>query len=400
MENQSYKFNRIVANIFFTFALFPFVSPFPINADVQPLAAVVALFVYFSSAFSSGRISLKLGFIILLTFLSCLYLNPLGQVDLQLGKILALFVGLVTLLFTYQYHKFFSAQLFSLVIKVYFSISILFLIFPNAVVSFQSLIVRKMNVTEFGYRGISTLSTEPGLFGGLLVGMLALNIYFFRTQKLSLKHFIVNVLLLLTMVLLTKSGSGYMYFLVFIVTLFISKLDMKKLLASSLIVIILLTSSLSSITNKTSDFAKLGRGFQTFSNLVSNPELLFRDRSIVYRLYAVYVACLSFAEKPFGVGHGSVKSVSQKIVDEDAKLNYFYSSYNEDFHPVSSFGFYLTAYGIFFLALMCILLVSLRPTLPFLSLALIYLFFSYSFAFPMIWILSVVGGRYMRGKNV
>lgn len=396
MENQKYRFEKIVANVFFTFALFPFVSPFPINADVQPLAAGVALIAYLISALTSGKTPSKLVFIIVIVCLGGMYMNPLEPVDLQLGKIIALFLGLTTLLFTYQYYIYFSARLFSFVIKVYFIVSAMFLIFPSAVVSIQSLFVRKMNVTEFGYRGISTLSTEPGLFGGLLVGMLALNIYFFRIKNLSSKQFITNLILLLIMVLLTKSGSGYMYLLVFLIALFVSKLDMKKGFVGGLIAILLFTSSISSVTSENSDFNRLGRGFHTFTKLVSSPELLFRDRSIVYRLYAVYVACLSFKESPFGVGHSSVKSVSQSIVDENKKLSYFYSSYNEDFHPVSSFGFYLTAYGLFFLALMLIILIKLRPTLPFLSLALIYLFFSYSFAFPMIWLLSVVGGGRIR----
>jgi len=389
---SSSSFDRVAANIFFVFALLPFASPYPVNTDVQPLAASFALMVYFIRIFTSKKIPKKLCYVLFISILALLFINPFEQIDWQIGKVGALFLGLITLLFIYQLHSYFSPKVFNIVVKIYFLLSILFLLFPNAIVSFQSLIVRKMNVTEFGYRGISTLSTEPGLFGGLLVGFLAINLYFYREKKLQKLDFRINSVLLFVMIILTKSGSGYMYLFIYILMTLISSLNMKRAVKSGIIISIL-SLVLFTQTSKNHDIEQLGRGVHTFVNLMSSPELLIKDRSIVYRLYAVYVAVISFTENPMGVGHASVKSVSQTIVDENPKLSHFYDSYNEYFHPVSSFGFYLTAYGIFFILLIFLVLVKLKPTLPFLTLALIYLFFSYSIAFPITWLLLVLGAK-------
>lgn len=393
MDEKPYNFNKLTANIFFVFALFPFVSIYPIATDVQPTASFSALVIYFLRIVVLKKIS-SLFCITVLVFISALlFINPFESINLEIGKVIALFLGLVTALFIFQNKNLFSATVFSAVIKVYFLISMLFLAFPTLIVSFQSLIVRKMNVTEFGYRGISTLSTEPGLFGGLLVGFIAINLYFYRKEKLTRKSFRLNLLLLFIMIALTKSGSGYLYFFVFVIALVCSKISAKKMVLSSIFLVFTITVLLPQISKQEFNFEKLGRGTQTFVNLMSNPQLLIKDRSVVYRLYAVYVAIISFSDNPLGVGHGAVKETSQAIVDKTPTLSHFYGSYNEYFHPVSSFGFYLTAYGISFVLLVLLILVTLRPSAPYMVLALIFLLFSYSFAFPITWLLLVFGSK-------
>ena len=99
------------------------------------------------------------------------------------------------------------------------------------------------------------------------------------------------------------------------------------------------------------------------------------------------MSILSLFESPFGVGHGNVEFESQQIVEQHPSLNHFYASYGEKFHPVSSFGFYLTAYGIFFLLPIIYLLFSSLASPSFKVLSIVYMLFSYSFAFPMTWIL-------------
>lgn len=392
MDTNRRWFNTVTTNIFFCCALLPFVSPYPINSDVQPLAAAVAFIVYLTRILLFRTIPVKLLYILLVFMLALLFINPFQQVDLQLNKLFALPLGLVTLLFIYDFHSYFSSKVFSIVVKVYFFVSVCFLVFPGETIAAQSLFVRNMNVTEFGFRGISTLSTEPGLFGGLLVGLCAVNLYFFDQNEIAKAQFRLNFLLLFLMIALTKSGSGYVYFLVFVIFWLARSFNYstkRGVVFFFAIAVIIVPAILLGYGGE----VQYGRGMQTLTYVVSNPALLIEDRSVMYRVYSIYVGLLSFFESPFGVGHGAVTLSSQSIIDADPTLNYFYTSYNEAFHPVSSFGFYLTSYGIFFLLLVGSILAKLRTTVLYASLSLLYLFFSYSFAFPIIWMLLVLGGR-------
>lgn len=377
----------LLANLFFLCCLFPFISIFPINSDVQPTAAIVAAIFFILKILKTGKISKSSVFLILITLLAFLYINPLAAISAELGKLFALVCAIFTFIFIKQYNEYFSSKLFSIAIKIYFILSMLSLIFPSQLVTFQSLFVRNMNVTEFGYRGISTLSTEPGLFGGLLVGIFAVNIYFFFSERITKSAFFLNLVQVLIMIGLTKSGTGYAYLMLFLIFFFfVRRYNLKRVFKVFLIAFILFGFSFS-ISFKNIDVEKLGRGVDTFVKLSSQPELLIADRSIAYRLYAVRVSILSFLDSPFGVGHGNVEFKSQKIVEQHPSLNHFYGSYGERFHPVSSFGFYLTAYGIFFLLPIIYLLFSSLATPSFKILSLIYMLFSYSFAFPMTWLL-------------
>ncbi|EKO5124726.1 hypothetical protein P0J07_003661 [Vibrio fluvialis] len=376
-----------LANLFFLCCLFPFISIFPIGSDVQPTSALVAAIFYTLKIVRSRKISKSSVFPILSIIFAFLYVNPLEVVTIDLGKLFALVCALFTFTFIKQYNEYFSPKLFSISIRIYFTLSILFLIFPSYLVYFQSLIVRKMNVTEFGYRGISTLSTEPGLFGGLLVGFLAINIYFLYSKRIEKFTFFMNFIQILVMLGLTKSGTGLAYFLMFFLTfLVLRRFDIKSVFKVSLISLVV-GGFLLSISVKDLDVEKLGRGVDTFVKLTTQPELLIADRSIVYRLNAVYVSFLSVLDNPIGVGYGNVEFESQRIIEQQPSLNNFYVSYGEMFHPVSSFGYYLTAYGLFFLLPITYLFISSSAAPSFKVLSLVYILFSYSYAFPMTWLL-------------
>ena len=384
---QKMSSDFLIVTLFFLCCLFPFISIFPINSDVQPTAALVAAIFYTLKILKTGKISKSSVFLILVISLAFLYINPLATISFEPGKLFALVCALFTFVFIRQYNEYFSTKLFSIAIKIYFTLSVLSLIFPTQLIAFQSFFVRNMNVTEFGYRGISTLSTEPGLFGGLLVGLFALNIYFFYSQRITRPAFFLNLAQVLIMIGLTKSGTGFAYLMIFLTFfLIIRRYDFKRFLKVSMIAFVLFGLSFS-ISFKNIDVEKLGRGVDTFVKLSTQPELLIADRSIAYRLYAVRVSILSLFESPFGVGHGNVEFESQQIVEQHPSLNHFYASYGEKFHPVSSFGFYLTAYGIFFLLPIIYLLFSSLASPSFKVLSIVYMLFSYSFAFPMTWIL-------------
>lgn len=384
--NSSSKNNRIAANVFFVLMLFPFASPYPIATDVQPLAGIAAfLFLLYSwlKKKKIGRGEL-IGSVLCIFFI--IYFNPFETINFNEGKIFALLLGFFTYVFIQRNLRLFSAFVFKQVVYLYFLLSIFFILSPGIFIGLQSFFIRKSNVTELGYRGISTLSTEPGLFGGLLVGLLAINYYFYKVKLLDNKEFYLGALMILFMIIMTKSGTGYLYLIVFSMVALLKGHNIWSFLSKGLLITIALVF-LTFLSTSDLNFDKYGRGLHVFSKVVTNPALVIKDRSIVYRVYAVYVATLSLVDSPFGVGHASVAAVSQNIVDNDNELNHFYRSYGEKFHPVSSFGFYLTAYGLLFLVPFVYVFYKSKASLENKVMALIFFLFSFSLAFPIAWLL-------------
>lgn len=374
------------ARLFFVFMLFPFASPYPIATDVQPLAgglAFLLLLIGWVKKNTIGRMEVVGGSLCLI---SLFYFDLSDIADFNSGKVFALFLGFFSYMYIRKYMEYFPFLVFKRVVLIYFSLSIVFIISPDNFINFQSLFVRNSNVTELGYRGISTLSTEPGLFGGLLAGFFAINLYFYQKGEITKKQLYVFSFIILAMIIATKSGSGYMYLIVFFIVMVIKGQSFKSLISKAMILVVTL-SVLIYLSNAALNFDKYGRGLHVFSKIINTPDLVLQDRSVMYRVNAMYVAILSFSDSPFGVGHTTVKSISQEIVDTNSDLSYFYNSYGEDFHPVSSFGFYLTAYGLFFLLPFMYIFIVSKATLENKVLSMIFFLFSYSIAFPIAWFL-------------
>jgi hypothetical protein len=384
--NSNAAFKIVETKIFFFLMLFPFASPYPIATDVQPLVGGLAFILLLIGWVKRMRIGQAELIGCTLCVISIFYFNPSGSINFNFGKIFALIFGVFTYLYIKKNMEYFSSIIFKRVVYIYFTLSLAFIINPDIFIKVQSFFIRKSNVTELGYRGISTLATEPGLFGGLMVGFLAINFYYYKKGEIKKKWFYGLNLAIIFMIIMTKSGTGYLYMIVFFTVIVMKSHNFKSLILKSLILTIAL-SYLTYLSKSDLDFDKYGRGMHVFSKVVTDPSLVINDRSVMYRLYAVYVAVISLTESPFGVGHAAVKAVSQEIVDTDSTLNYFYSSYGEDFHAVSSFGFFLTAYGLLFLLpFMYIFFVSKAP-LENKVISLTYFLFSYSIAFPIPWFL-------------
>ena len=99
------------------------------------------------------------------------YINPFSSYfNPDYGKMISLAFGM-TIVIAFNYSKdAIDHKLLNVSIGIYFIYSCLILLNPELFVGIQNLFIRNTNSgVELGYRGISTFSTEPGLFGGLLI---------------------------------------------------------------------------------------------------------------------------------------------------------------------------------------------------------------------------------------
>uniref|UniRef100_UPI00155E2681 hypothetical protein n=1 Tax=Vibrio cholerae TaxID=666 RepID=UPI00155E2681 len=221
----SLKIITILSFLFCLASVFPFLSPYPINTDTQPLSHIFAILLVMYVFISKG---LKRDEILILFFplFTLIYINPFSHSTIDMGKYLSLVLGIFIFVAVRVTN---SVQIWSFVkfaVLAYFITSIIILIFPNNALTIQSYFVREINVSEFGheafiYRGVPALATEPGLLGGMLIFLLIQVRYF--QYKFSLhrnKIYLYNSLLIIT-ILMTRSGTGYLYlFLFFIISLF------------------------------------------------------------------------------------------------------------------------------------------------------------------------------------
>lgn len=364
---------------------FPFVSPVPIQSDVQPLGGLLAGIILLLRLLSKQLVVEKhLLFLLFYSLLLLCFINPFGGFEIDYGKYFSLLYGMALLLvFTHKFEI--NANYFFTAILIYASYTLGLLFMPDLFFTIQDQIIRNTNTVDFlGYRGISTLSTEPGLFGGLLVAFAMINDHLKSQGKLSNGKFFLLHVLILFMVLLTKSGTGYLYYAVFLcIKLFDSKIPLIQRI-SGLSLVVALTMVLAIYLGSLG--LNLGRGIDIIVKLYEGGTGgLDNDNSVLYRLSGFYVSFLVMSVYPFGVGFGDVETTAQEFVYQSEFL--FSLLGNEQVHFTSAFSYTVMGAGLLALGLFISIFLLTRAELKHKAFAFIFMFFSYSLAFPMIWLL-------------
>ena len=370
--------------LFLLAVFFPYVSPIPIGSDIQPLAGIFAAFVIGMRWLETKGYEYKRHLLMLyIPVILFWYINPIQDIDIDLGKLVSLIYGsLVFVAFYYTKHQL-TPQFFRCVVLVYFIYTILIFLSPDFFIGLQNHFIRNTNsVDVMGYRGVSTFSTEPGLFGGLLVFFLIVNDYLRLSKRLTFTPYAINFVMIVSMLLATKSGTGYVYFLAYLGILgFIS----VKSIFWRLMIISILFSGLFFLIN--SDLGtSLGRGFHILARLKDPEKLIGADTSIFGRILDFSVAFVSILEFPFGVGMGDINNSVRHLVNESPYLYHYYG--DSTIGLVSSFSNLTVAYGLFFWAyFFFVFFYCGKTTMMARFFSALFIAISYSSAFPAIWVL-------------
>lgn len=305
---------KLLGNLLFLLVLFPYITFIPTAFDTQPYALLIAISVFIVYVISKNDNMPKplvvLLFLFMYTIIMMFFLSP----DLMSG--IRSLVGYATLFFiTFASYKTFklinpklliySAWLWLLVALIQFFVS----------KSFGSWMLPRISTA--GSRGVTSLAVEPSYYAIVMIFMLLLNEVFRENGTLNVKHYRLILVLCAFQVLLTFSGMGFLFFMIFVVAKSTSVILTKSLsrkLKSVLGMIIVLGATILAFTYIPKlAFSRAGLLISTFTTDPMN--VIMYDYSIAQRLSHIIISFMSlFQNYGFGFGVGSFETNALLVI--------------------------------------------------------------------------------------
>jgi hypothetical protein len=394
------KIKLICTNLFFITLFFPFASLFPLSTDVQPLVfffAGIILFPILSIEFNSY----KFLYIFLISFalFTLFYVNL--DSDFKFIKRLGLTTGVI-LFFSIQNNlKYLSSNLLKNIALIHILAMLLQLVSPDI---FNATLLKFINRNTYfanDSRGQHGLNAEQGGASAVMFGLYLTAFYFKNClSTLSKKDFLnYNITMMLAILGLIMARAGLSGILLFAITLLsIPPKNRTKYLLTLLIIFVLLVAF---ILNKAAFFEI--RVLDLLKVALENPTLLlYYDSSISERLLGLMYGLLSLIQNPFGLGGGGY-SIAAKDVENIYQLSFLFPTARPQIEDtVSTTGIYLAEYGIFYLSFIFVLLIHCYKNNFFnitsLFVLLSFLFFSFSIAFPITWLIFSILIKFKSNK--
>lgn len=376
---------RWLAGAVYLAACFPFVSPVPLGVDTQPLCLIFA-FLLMACVMTTTGLARRDFFVLFAASASLVYLDPASGLRLDVGKYVAIFAGMLILMAGRAADPRLAYRLLKGAIVAYFVFSCLIMLEPGLFLKLQGYIVRAVNVTEVDplkYRGVPTFATEPGLLGGLLVFFLIQLRVFAAAGVGTVRGHRILFALVCATVFLTKSGTGYFLLILYLGAVFLQ--DRIHSTAGVVMAGLLVFGLLAGLAAIGAALEIDNRGLQLLVGIASGATF-GEDTSVLKRLYDFAIGFISLRDDPLGVGGNMVDAAVNRIAFAHGLVRDV--DYGGTISLVSGLSWMMVAYGIVGLAfLLYVFLIYSRA--PWISkmFALIFFSFSYSPAFPAIWIL-------------
>lgn len=378
---------KILVFLFFSSSLMPFVSPYPIGADVQPLAAVFAAALFLVNASSKGKIRLTYFeiFFLLFAIISVFYFPVGGGFDLgkRAAPLCAFFV----------YHAS-SRYLHRLPVRALYLAAFLSTLgvfwhrfSPGTFIGVADNFVRTVKISDFSNnvgRGASGFSAEPSFAAAVSITHALISYFLYRLGRISYLAFATLLASSVISIFLTRSGLGFV-FGVSILAVFVScNISIKRALMGGCGLVFML------VIMNNFDLSH-SRGGMIMKAFLKNPASILDDASIVERLVGFHVGITSLKSYPLGRGVGGYPSAAQEAYTENHLMNIYASGRPQVQETVSSFGYYTAELGLLFLFLVFRLLARSLFYDPFsisaVFLSFLFIFGGFSLALPLIYLL-------------
>lgn len=393
--------SKIFISFFFFFALMPYVSPVPLGSDVQIITGAISYFIIgFSLLKNRFIVSPRELLIILLALFFIFYFNS-NESTYQFRKAIGPLYAFGVYYVTKKYKDYLSLKVIDLVITVYFIGALLQLIAPNIFELTFEYFIRESKYTTGTSRGVTSLTPEPSFLGIVCIYILIINDWIYKRLNYPKNNiFYIRRGILILMILLTKSGAGY----ILLLFLYASKTKhyFKKywvlIITFSLVSLFFILNTEKISGNKgLSDLVKILKS-TSFKDILS-------ISSFSNRLNPLIVGIAGAIDKPFGRGSGSFTSQA-KDVYLDKGIDQIYPIYRRDrllyeisADSVSTFGKYIFEYGIFFLVYLFLIFLGLNFNecgLFTFFLLLSGLLFSLPIVYPPLWLIFGIYDRRIR----
>ena len=357
--------------------LLPFVQPLlNIGTDVS-LIFIVLILIRLSITFKKINLT---NLNVILTFYSIFLFIILISNSLSFQK--ALIPLLVSFLIIFLSNSYVDRKILKISVYIYLIFGLLWFLDSEIATKVQSVLVRNINTEGLiGVRGFPILSTEPGLFAGLIVMIAELFRIVFNSYRY--KMFFIFILLLLS--ISSISGSSLVFIIIYLY--YTQFKNNKKYLFIIITILLILGTSLLDYENRVTKFLSI------FYNL--DFSLLFADTSLSYRLSALLLGFLALILNPFPILSENIAKNSLFYFNEYLS-NIFIN--NVEVHRVSSLGSYLEYGGVFSLIWFILLFLNL-PSLKKSIYLIITLSFSYSLLFPLGYLLLYAKTNFISSNN-
>ena len=380
----------------------PFISPYPLATDVQPVSVLLGslLIVW---RFFERRVFLdyfSICFIIISLF-SLLYNGVDPDNSFEPRYRFGLIFAFVTFLTALYYFKFFSPSVLKAAIYLNFFGIMWHLFSPGTFEPFAENFIRTIKGSAGG-RGVTGFGAEPSFNSITALVQLVLSFYFWKSNKISTSSFFTLFILCLLIILLTSSGTGYLLtFFVFLVY-FLSQLSFKRIILLAILFPIFFISFLNSSYSES-------RGGQILKVIFTNPSIILLDGSVSERLLAVEIGYRSLQMNLIGNGGGSYEKSANQVNDKFNLVNKYEKlgiccgrakGYLKN--TVSSFARYSIELGFLFSLFLGYLIYHCSHFKLYsfisVSLALIMILVSFSIIFPPIYLL-LISSLYQKNMN-
>ena len=370
----------ILVSLTFLAAFFPFLSPVPVNADIQVPFFLLAGFCLVIRLASLKLSSISI-YLIGLTLWS--FANLVEGGYFQQITVVRFAGALVACVFFLNFTKF--EYLPILVFAIFVNVAGIWAhyLFGESFVANSISFVRAIKwVGGFNYRGVSGFAPEPGLSSAIVAGCTIL--YLSHIRRLSLVQ-IVFLCFISSALILTRSGSGVLFGTLCFIYLFL-KFGLSSNFASLGYLVAL--SAVLAVGVNGIDLFGLGRGEIFFKTLMSPESFVYSDGSIGARVVTPLLAVYELFENPFGSGIGSYTELAEVRFWEHG-LERFISPAVSLF-PINNVGLYVFELGIWFVCFLVLIVIKGFGSLERAVLTgtgLLLIGSSFSFALPLAWLL-------------
>jgi signal transduction histidine kinase len=370
---ESKAIDRVFIPFVICIAFFPFVSPYPIEHDLQP-----TFFAFAAIAIVAKKRHVNILPIVVLgpiTVLSAIYFSDF--VNWNANEFLRFLFAILSFLFFINYSHWITQRLLVFVTLLHGVMVLWHFLFPSAFVELFEPFVRVIKMEEIGYRGASGLAPEAGFAGIISATIVSLSTFRKDSFGEGKWHKLIITVSVVT-IILTRSGSGYFYLGLFSLMYFCTPRRMWAVLLIGPIVALVVTN------------ADVGRGSAAVNFVQSPIETVQTDGSIGERALNVTVGVLSIIEAPFGFGFDNYVGRASEI-SEKYKLS---DDFKGDITMVSAFSRYSVMAGaVWWFTLVVTIGVPILfggfRIVPYMVMAGVLLGVSLSVAFPLTW--AVIG---------
>uniref|UniRef100_UPI004048EA88 hypothetical protein n=1 Tax=Algoriphagus sp. TaxID=1872435 RepID=UPI004048EA88 len=386
--------------LFFFFSLMPYVSPVPLGSDVQIVTGLIGYFILLALLLKDKFVLNKREILIVgLALLFIAYIN-IEEPTYQFRKAIGPMYGFSIYYIAKHYKQYFSLRVMSWVIIIYLIGAITQYISPGLFnLTFENFI-RVAKYSETTGRGVTSLSPEPSFLGILCIYLLVIQDWFY-TEKSRDKKYYYRLFACVFMILISKSGGGYILLFLFFASKSILYLKRYWYLIGvfSLTFVIFIANIEEVSGNKgLADLVKVLKS--------TSPKELLGISSLSNRVNPVLVGLYGAFEQPLGRGSGSFTTQARDVYLNNG-LDQMYPVYNRDrllyeisMDSVSTFGKYIFEYGVFFVLYLFLVIVGVnfKKMGVFITfLVLTGLLFSLPIVYPPIWL--VFGFYSRKGSN-